>query len=75
MMNVTCLHSEGITMECLTECFFIFTILNLKLRGGYKQNLGRPGSSLQCRHILGGQKLLVYVCTFITAFFVMMEED
>ena len=31
--------------------------------------------SLQCRRILGGRKLLVYVCTVVTAIFVMTEED
>ena len=31
--------------------------------------------SLQCRHILGGRNLLVYVCTVVTATFVMTEED
>ena len=31
---------------------------------------------LQCRRILGGRKLLVYVCTVVTAIFdVMSEED
>ena len=32
-------------------------------------------TSLQCRHILGGRKLLVYVRTVVTAIFVMTEED
>ena len=31
--------------------------------------------SLQCRRILGGRKLLVYVRTVVTAIFVMTEED
>ena len=31
--------------------------------------------SLQCRRIMGGRKLLVYVGTVVTAFFVMTEED
>ena len=31
--------------------------------------------SLQCRQILDGQKLLVYVRTVVTTIFVMMEED
>ena len=31
--------------------------------------------SLQCRRILGGGKLLVYVRTVVTAIFVMTEED
>ena len=30
--------------------------------------------SLQCRRILGGRKLLVYVRTVVTAIFVMTEE-
>ena len=30
--------------------------------------------SLQCRCILGGRKLLVYVCTVVTAIFVTTEE-
>ena len=33
-------------------------------------------TSLQCRRILGEQKLLGYVCTVVTAIFdVMTEED
>ena len=32
-------------------------------------------SSLQCRRILGGRKLLVNVRTVLTAIFVMTEED
>ena len=31
--------------------------------------------SLQCRRILGGRKLLVYVRAVVTAIFVMTEED
>ena len=31
--------------------------------------------SLQCRRILGGRKLLVYVRTVVTVIFVMTEED
>ena len=31
--------------------------------------------SLQCRRILGGRKLLVYVRTVVTAIFVVTEED
>ena len=31
--------------------------------------------SLQCRRILGGRKLLVYVRTVVTTIFVMTEED
>ena len=31
--------------------------------------------SLQCRRILGGRKLLVYVRTVVNAIFVMAEED
>ena len=31
--------------------------------------------SLQCRRILGGRKLLVYVRTVVTAIFVMTEDD
>ena len=31
--------------------------------------------SLQCRRILGGRKLLVYVRTVVTAIFVMTQED
>ena len=31
--------------------------------------------SLQCRRILGGRKLLVYVRTVVTAIVVMTEED
>ena len=31
--------------------------------------------SLQCRRILGGRKLLVYVRTVVTAIFIMTEED
>ena len=31
--------------------------------------------SLQCRRILGGRKLLVYVPTVVTAIVVMTEED
>ena len=33
------------------------------------------GDSLQCKHIFGGRKLLVYVCTVVTAIFVIMDED
>ena len=32
-------------------------------------------TSLQCRRILGEQKLLGYVCTVVTATDVMTEED
>ena len=32
-------------------------------------------TSLQCRRILGGRKLLVYVRIVVTAIFVMTEKD
>ena len=36
---------------------------------------GETETSLQCRRILGGRKLLGYVRTVVTAIFVMTEED
>ena len=33
------------------------------------------GTSLQCRRIWAGESCLFYVCTVVTAIFVMREED
>ena len=58
--------------------------LAIRVYGKIRNYLDQPTSdklvhafvtSLQCRRILGGRKLLVYVRTVVTAIFVMTEED
>ena len=58
--------------------------LAIRVYGKIRNDLDQPTaeklvhafvSSLQCRRILGGRKLLVYVRTVVTAIFVMTEED
>ena len=58
--------------------------LAIRVCGKIRNDLDQPTAdklvhsfvtSLQCRRILGGRKLLVYVRTVVTAIFVMTEED
>ena len=58
--------------------------LAIRVYGKIRNDLDQPTAdklvhafvtSLQCRRILGGRKLLVHVRTVVTAIFVMTEED